>query len=54
LTLTEKLHKAEQVLTSKSSEIQVLKKRLDSNATQLDDMLNDCIEKVAEAFRIAK
>lgn len=46
--LKEKLHQTEETVVTKSAEVKVLNKRLESNPSQLDDLLNECTAKISE------
>jgi chromosome segregation ATPase len=46
--LKEKLHQTEESVIVKSAEIRVLNKRLESNPSQLDDLLNESTAKLSE------
>jgi len=46
--LRSKLAQAEESLSEKSAETKTLKKRLESNPSQLDDMLNECTSKISQ------
>jgi hypothetical protein len=46
--LKEKLHQTEESVMTKSAEIRILNKRLESNPSQLDDLINECTAKLSE------
>lgn len=46
--LKDKLHQTEESVMTKSAEIRILNKRLESNPSQLDDLINECTSKLSE------